>query len=127
MAIGSKAKYTAEQKRKAQHIEAGYEKKGVSSAKAEEIAWATVNKQSGGGERSGSGKNKPEREKAAARRDSARRASETRHENAGPDSLEGRSKEYLLTQARKQNIVGRSKMNKADLILALQRAGQTLH
>lgn len=49
MPRGSKAKYTAEQKRKAAHIEAGYEDKGVSKDEAEARAWATVNKQSGGG------------------------------------------------------------------------------
>jgi plasmid stabilization system protein ParE len=59
MAQGSKAKYTDKQKRQAEHIEEGYKKKGVVSTKeAEKRAWATVNKTSGGGKKSGSGRKK---------------------------------------------------------------------
>ena len=125
MAIGSKEKYTAKQKRKAEHIEESYESKGVSPDKAAEIAWATVNKQSGGGERSGSGKNISATEKAAARKDSARKAVATKHVKASPNSLESHTKEYLLAQARKHHISGRSSMTKPDLILALRQAGTT--
>ena len=57
MARGSKEAYTDKQKRQAAHIEAGYEKKGVSTKNAEARAWATVNKLSGGGKKSGSGRN----------------------------------------------------------------------
>jgi plasmid stabilization system protein ParE len=56
MPQGDKSAYTAKQKRKAQHIEEGYEKKGVSKDEAEKRAWATVNKQDGGGKKSGSGR-----------------------------------------------------------------------
>ncbi|HKX83071.1 MAG TPA: hypothetical protein VJL58_02530 [Pyrinomonadaceae bacterium] len=56
MVRGDKSKYTDKQKRKAEHIEEGYEKKGVSSKEAERRAWATVNKQEGGGKKSGSGR-----------------------------------------------------------------------
>jgi plasmid stabilization system protein ParE len=56
MPRGSKEAYTDKQKREAQHIEAGYEKKGVSHSEAERRAWATVNKQDGGGKKSGSGR-----------------------------------------------------------------------
>ena len=44
MARGSKKKYTSKQKRKAHHIEKGYEKRGVTTKEAERRAWATVNK-----------------------------------------------------------------------------------
>lgn len=125
MAIGSKTKYTEKQKRKAQHIEESYEEKGVSPDKAAEIAWATVNKQSGGGERSGSGRRVSATEKAAARKDSARKAVATKHAKAKPHSLESHTKAYLLLMARKQHITGRSSMNKPDLILALRQAEQT--
>ena len=54
MPQGSKEAYTGKQKRKAEHIEEGYEKKGVSHGEAERRAWATVNKQDGGGKKSGS-------------------------------------------------------------------------
>jgi plasmid stabilization system protein ParE len=58
MPRGDKDKYTDKQKRQAEHIEKGYEKRGVSSDEAEERAWRTVNKQSGGGKKSGSGRKK---------------------------------------------------------------------
>lgn len=58
MPQGSKEAYTDKQKRKAEHIEEGYEKKGVSKEEAEKRAWATVNKQDGGGKKSGSGRKK---------------------------------------------------------------------
>jgi plasmid stabilization system protein ParE len=54
MPQGDKSAYTDKQKRKAEHIEEGYEKRGVSTREAERRAWATVNKQDGGGKRSGS-------------------------------------------------------------------------
>jgi plasmid stabilization system protein ParE len=67
MARGSKSKYTGKQKRKAEHIEAGYEKRGTSKKEAERRAWATVNKESGGGKKSGSGRGKKE-SKASSRK-----------------------------------------------------------
>jgi plasmid stabilization system protein ParE len=58
MPRGDKSKYTDKQKRKAEHIEEGYEKRGVPEGEAERRAWATVNKESGGGNKSGSGRGK---------------------------------------------------------------------
>ena len=58
MARGSKSKYTKKQKRKAEHIEEGYEKRGVGKKEAEHRAWATVNKSDRGGKKSGSGRGK---------------------------------------------------------------------
>ena len=55
MPRGDKSSYTDKQKRQASHIEEGYEKKGVSKEEAERRAWATENKISGGGKKSGSG------------------------------------------------------------------------
>ena len=53
------SKYTGKQERKAEHIEEGYEKRGVSKDEAERRAWATVNKQDGGGKNpGGSGRKK---------------------------------------------------------------------
>lgn len=59
MPRGDKSKYTEKQKRKAEHIEEGYEQRGVPEPEAEKRAWATVNKMDGGGKRSGSGRGKP--------------------------------------------------------------------
>ena len=56
MPRGDKSAYTDKQKRKAEHIEEGYEDRGVSQKEAERRAWATVNKESGGGKKSGSGR-----------------------------------------------------------------------
>src|SRR5262249_37492469 len=77
MPRGDKSKYTAKQKRKAEHIEESYESRGVDEREAAARAWATVNKQSGGGERTG--RHKSAAQKSRARKDSARRAVATRH------------------------------------------------
>ncbi|HYF98005.1 MAG TPA: hypothetical protein VD770_03405 [Coxiellaceae bacterium] len=58
MPRGDKSKYTGKQKRQAEHIEKGYEEKGLSKKESERRAWATVNKTSGGGKRGGSGSKK---------------------------------------------------------------------
>jgi len=60
MPRGDKTKYTDKQKKMAEHIEEGYEDRGVSKPEAERRAWATVNKSSGGGKKSGSGRGKAE-------------------------------------------------------------------
>lgn len=99
MPRGSKAKYSDKQKRKAEHIEEGYEERGLPHREAERRAWATVNKESGGGNKSGSGRGKPDTKvssrkggklggRAAARRSpaaksaSARKAARTRKARA---------------------------------------------
>jgi plasmid stabilization system protein ParE len=95
MARGDKGKYTEKQKRKADHIEEGYERRGVSAGEAKKRAWATVNKESGGGNKSGSGRGKKDtnvsskkggrkggaasaNRSAAARSASAKKAARTR-------------------------------------------------
>lgn len=60
MPRGDKSSYTDKQKRQAEHIEESYEDRGVSKDEAERRAWATVNKESGGGKKSGSGRGKKE-------------------------------------------------------------------
>ncbi|TCM81952.1 plasmid stabilization protein [Rhizobium sp. BK068] len=65
MPRGDKSAYTDKQKRKAEHIEEGYEERGVSTKEAERRAWATVNKESGGGNKSGSGRGKKDTHEAA--------------------------------------------------------------
>jgi hypothetical protein len=89
MPRGSKAKYTTKQKRKARHIEEGYEHRGIRPKEAASRAWATVNKESGGGKKSGSGRGKPENKftsrkggplggRAAARRPASARSASAR-------------------------------------------------
>ena len=65
MPQGDKSAYTDKQKRKAEHIEEGYEKRGVSKDEAEKRAWATVNKEDGGGNKSGSGRGKKDTHESA--------------------------------------------------------------
>lgn len=60
MPRGDKSAYTDKQKRQAEHIEEGYEKRGLDKDEAERRAWATVNKETGGGKKSGSGRGQPE-------------------------------------------------------------------
>jgi len=67
MPRGDKSKYTDKQERKADHIAEGYEKRGVSEKEAERRAWATVNKEDGGGNKSGSGRGKPDSNVSAKR------------------------------------------------------------
>ena len=58
MPRGDKSSYTKKQDRRAEHIEEGYEKKGVGKKEAKRRAWATVNAMDGGGKKSGSGRGK---------------------------------------------------------------------
>lgn len=99
MPRGSKSKYTDKQKRQAEHIEDSYRERGVPQDEAEARAWATVNKMTGGGKKSGAGRGKevdpsPARkggkkggaataERSAAERSaSAKKAAETRARHA---------------------------------------------
>jgi plasmid stabilization system protein ParE len=81
MPRGDKSKYTDKQKRQAEHIEESYEKKGVSEDESESRAWATVNKQDGGGKQSGSGRKKSDSDKNA--KDAPDRDSSATKGNAG--------------------------------------------
>jgi hypothetical protein len=64
---GSKKKYTDRQKRKAEHIEEGYEQRGYPEERAKQIGWATVNKEEGGGNKSGSGRGVPDTHVSSSR------------------------------------------------------------
>ncbi len=67
MPRGDTSKYTDKQERKADHIAEGYEKRGVSEKEAERRAWATVNKEDGGGKKSGSGRGKKSSHESSAK------------------------------------------------------------
>ena len=97
MPRGDKSSYTEKQKRQAAHIEEGYEDRGVGKSEAESRAWATVNAESGGGKKSGSGRGQPTNhapsrkgghiagtsQSHSERSAAARRGWETRRRNAG--------------------------------------------
>jgi plasmid stabilization system protein ParE len=73
MPRGDKSSYTGKQRRKAEHIEEGYKKRGVSTKEAERRAWATVNKQEGGGKKSRSGrKSSPSKSRSSRSSSSSR-------------------------------------------------------
>ncbi|HEY4942329.1 MAG TPA: hypothetical protein VII56_12950 [Rhizomicrobium sp.] len=95
MSRGDKSSYTGKQKRQAEHIEEGNEKRGTVKKEAERRAWATVNAETHGGKKSGSGRGTKEnhapsrkggrlggaaaaRRPAAARSASAKKAAATR-------------------------------------------------
>jgi len=81
MPRGDKSSYTGKQKRQAEHIEESYEERGVGKTEAERRAWATVNKESGGGKKSGSGRattHKHAKSKAPAKTATRKSASSTR-------------------------------------------------
>ncbi|MEN1836322.1 Rho termination factor N-terminal domain-containing protein [Pseudomonas lijiangensis] len=123
MPTSNKDLYTAKQKRKAARIEESYEQKGVPQDEAQARAWATVNKQSGGGERKGgSGTHTSAKAKTEARQDSAKRAAETRKGIPRNDlPLEEQTKNDLMQRARALEVAGRSAMNKQELIQALKK------
>jgi plasmid stabilization system protein ParE len=124
MPRGSKDKYSAKQKRKAEHIEDSYKERGVAPEEAEARAWATVNKQSGGGDKAGgSGQKTSAASKEAARKSSARRAAATRQGTPRPGQrLESMNKTELMELARKRDIAGRSRMRKDELLQALRKS-----
>ena len=82
MPQGDKSKYTDKQDRKADHIAEGYEKRGVSDKEAERRAWATVNREDGGGKKSGSGRGKASSHAPSAKGGRQSQASRTHAERS---------------------------------------------
>src|SRR3954469_16304140 len=102
MPRGSKEKYTDKQKRRAQHIEEGYEKRGVNARVAAQRAWRTVNAESHGGEKpGGSGYGKPETHQASRR--------------GGQRSQAGRTAASRSRAARKAAVTRASKSRKRSV------------
>lgn len=125
MAQGDKSSYTNKQKRQAEHIEEGYEERGVPEGEAERRAWATVNKMTGGGKKSGSGRGQrtnkaPARKggtrggQAAAKRSakersaSAKKAAKTRARNAASKSRARSAAAKKAAKTRARNASKRS-------------------
>lgn len=96
MPRGDKSSYTDKQKRKAGHIEQGYEDRGVSHAEAERRAWATVNRESGGGNLSGSGRGMPDTHVSAARGGRA-------HRKGSPEARSAAARKGWETRRRNGN------------------------
>ena len=99
MPRGDKSSYTGKQKRQAEHIEEGYEKRGLSKDEAERRAWATVNKETGGGKKSGSGRGRPVN-KAPSRKGGRLGGAAAAKRSAGARSASARK--AARTRARKR-------------------------
>jgi len=97
--------------RQYKHIKEGLKERGAGEDKAEEIAARTVNK-----ERARSGEAKQSSRTSTKDISSSRRGGLRSHKGPG-----GRTKEQLYAEAKKRNIAGRSKMNKAELERAVGR------
>jgi plasmid stabilization system protein ParE len=82
MPRGDKDAYTVKQKRKAEHIEDSYEDRGVPKKEAEARAWATVNKESGGGNKSGSGRGKKDSHVSSSRGGKAHKSGSSEQRSA---------------------------------------------
>jgi hypothetical protein len=82
MPRGDKSSYTDKQKRKAEHIEKGYEQHGTGKKEAERRAWATVNKESHGGKKSGSGRGKASNHSSSSKGGHASASSRTHAERS---------------------------------------------
>lgn len=95
MPRGDKSSYTDKQKRKAQHIEEGYEDCGVSHDEAERRAWATVNKESGGGNKSGSGRGRKDTHVSSSRGGKA-------HKSGSHEQRSAAARKGWETRRRKQ-------------------------
>ena len=91
MPRGSKSSYTNKQDRQAEHIAESYQKRGVSKKTAKARAWATVNKQDGGGKKSGSGRGR-KRNTAPSRKGARKAAASRRKKGGGRKKTGGRKK-----------------------------------
>ncbi len=103
---GDKSKYTDKQKRKAEHIEEGYEDRGVPATAATRRAWATVNKESGGGKKSGSGRGKPESH-VSSRKGGKLGGAASAHRSAAERSAS--AKKAAATRARNRQAAAQSR------------------
>lgn len=101
MAQGSKAKYTAKQKRQAKHIEDGAKKQGKSAKVAARIAYATVNKETGGGKKSGSGRGKK------TNRSASRKGGKNSHKGSSYTPTGRKKSSVKKTRKAKRKTAGR--------------------
>ena len=97
MPRGDKSSYTDKQKRQAEHIEEGYEERAVPPKEAERRAWATVNKETGGGKKSGSGRGKATN-KGPAKKGGKKGGQASAHRSAAARSAS--AKKAAATRAR---------------------------
>lgn len=115
MPRGDKSAYTEKQKRKAEHIEENYESRGVSDDEAERRAWATVNKESGGGNKSGSGRSRPDTHVSSekgGRRGGASSASRSKEERSASSKKAAASRSKAERSASAKKAAATRKRNR---------------
>jgi hypothetical protein len=135
MPRGDKSSYTDKQKRKAEHIEEGYEKRGISKDEAERRAWATVNKETGGGNKSGSGRGVEDTNVAAKKggriggprggKAAARRPAAARSRSAKKAAATRKRKAAARSSARKTTRSGARKTARSGTKTARSGARKT--
>ena len=103
--------WSAKRERQYEHIKEGLEERGEDEDTAEEIAARTVNK-----ERAQAGEARTASRSSVKDMSASRRGGQRSHKGPG-----GRTKEQLYNEAKKKNVKGRSKMNKAELEKAVGR------
>jgi plasmid stabilization system protein ParE len=119
MPRGDKSKYTDKQKRKAEHIAEGYEDRGVSKKTAKARAWATVNKESGGGNKTGSGRGVPDNTESSRKGGrkggaaTARKSAKKKAAKKKPGPKQGQKKGTKKKSAKKKSAKKRSTKKKA--------------
>jgi hypothetical protein len=104
--------WSAKRERQYDHIKSGLKERGASEDKAEEIAARTVNK-----ERARAGEARQSSRTSRTDISSGRRGGL----RSGTRRPKGQTKEQLYNQAKRLNIKGRSKMNKSQLLAAVNR------
>src|SRR5213596_704755 len=106
MPRGDKSKYSDKQERQAEHIEEGYEDRGVSEKEAERRAWATVNKQEGGGRKSGPAESRGRKSSSSSRKGGSKGATSSRRSDKTNPSRRNRA---TKNSGRKTRTTGSSK------------------
>ena len=103
--------WSSKRERQYEHIKSGLLDRGEDEDTAEEIAARTVNK-----ERARHGEAREASRSSVEDISSGRRGGLRSHEGAG-----GRTYDQLYNEAKRKNVKGRSKMNKAELERAVGR------
>ena len=104
--------WSKKRERQYEHIKEGLEERGRDEDVAEEIAARTVNK-----ERARSGEAQESSRTSTEDISSSRRGGLRSHRGSG-----GRTRDQLYEEARRKNVKGRSRMNKAELERAVGRS-----
>ena len=104
--------WSNKRERQYEHIKVSARKQGASTKRAEEMAARTVNKERARSVEARESSRLSRRDMSSSRRDGQR---------SGTSRSRGQTKEQLYNQAKRLNIKGRSRMNKRQLLAAVNR------